>query len=257
MANLTETIVHFVERFVERPNSALGLLLLGACSAVEYLFPPFPGDTITLLGAFLAATRGWSWIAVFLATLVGSGLGAMGDFYFGRWLHRHRRRRPRGRHAAREGVDDLRSHRPAVQAGEPSTPDAPPTPRLDWLLGQFRRHGELYIVLNRFLPTVRSLFFVAAGMAELRPARVLLFAVLSAALWNGLLFAVVAAVGPQWERLVHLAKLYANGVWALLALLAVGAALRFGWRRLRRRRQGDAGPSQRPPDGPPPPPSEL
>ena len=32
----------------------LGLLVLGLAAAVEYVVPPFPGDTITLLGGVYA-----------------------------------------------------------------------------------------------------------------------------------------------------------------------------------------------------------
>ncbi len=115
---------------------------------LEYLFPPFPGDTVTLFGAFLVTQYSWNLPLVFGVVLLGSALGAMADFYVGVWMGRR----------YREGRF-LRA--PSVRR------------RVDQVTGAFQRHGEAYIALNRFLPAVRAVFFIAAGMAGLRPARVL------------------------------------------------------------------------------------
>ena len=71
---------------IARNHNTLGLGILCLSACIEYLFPPFPGDTITVFGAFLVARRGWSGPAVFGAVTVGSAIGCMLDYAFGRWL---------------------------------------------------------------------------------------------------------------------------------------------------------------------------
>ena len=175
-----------------------GLLLLFLCAYLEYVFPPFPGDALTLFGAVLAARFGWNPVAVFLAVLAGSGAGGMTDYAVGRWLG------PRAR-------------RPAI----------------DTLVTRFRRHGEAYLVLNRFLPGVRALFFVAAGMARLRPWRVLAFGLLSAAVWNALVFGAGWAAGANLDRIEALFAAYTKVAWIVIGLVVV--ALLVGWLRQRAR----------------------
>lgn len=183
----------------------LGVLLLSAC--IEYVFPPFPGDMITVFGAFLVARRGWSGPAVFGAVTVGSALGCMIDWAVGRWLGRTEERWTRGR---------LHRFRPQI----------------DRLVARFRRHGGLYIAINRFIPSLRGLFFIAAGMAELPWWEVLGFGVLSALLWNGLLLAVGHTVGHSWDQLLAVFQRYAQLFWLAGGIVVVALAGRWLWRRV-------------------------
>ncbi len=205
------SISQAITGFLQVNNNPLGLLLLGLSALLEYVFPPFPGDTVTLFGAFLVTRYDWSVGWVFAVVLAGSGLGALADYGFGRWIGR---RYQEGR--------ILKS--PAVRA------------RIDQVLDAFRRHGEVYVVLNRFLPAVRAVFFVAAGMARLRAWRVLLFALISAALWNALIVGAGYAVGSNWNRIAELFRVYSIAAWGLLGAVALVLALRF-WRRRRAARR--------------------
>jgi membrane protein DedA with SNARE-associated domain len=191
---------------VARNENALGLSILGLCAFIEYVFPPFPGDLVTVFGAFLVARHGWTGPGVMGAILVGSSGGCMVAFSAGRWLARSEARW----HAA--WLLRLR-------------------PRIDRIVERFRRHGALYIVINRFLPSVRALFFVAAGMAGLPWWRVLGFGLVSALLWNLVLFAVGATVGREWERLVGLVHTWASLVWAGIAIVALLLIARWIVRR--------------------------
>lgn len=185
---------------ISQENSPIGLTILGLSALIEYVFPPFPGDTVTLFGAFLITARGWSFPAVFGTVLFGSAVGAMADFWLGRVLSR---RRVGG-------------------------------PRIEKLVERFRRHGEAYLVINRFLPGVRALFFVAAGMAGMRPSRVLLWATVSAALWNLLLIAAGSAVGANFDALLGIFTTYARLVWAALGVVALVWIGRAIVRRMRK-----------------------
>ena len=177
---------------------------------VEYLFPPFPGDTVTLFGAFLITRHGWSMPLVFLSVMIGSAVGSMADYGIGVWC---RERYAQGRF--------LKNPR-ARQA-------------VDRVLAGFAKHGEIYVVVNRFLPAVRAVFFIAAGMAGLRPGRVLLFSMLSAAAWNALIIGAGYAAGASWDRIKELFRVYSIAAWSV-----VGAAVLFFVVRwyLRRRAEG-------------------
>lgn len=201
--HLGEQLIDLVAR--NHNTLGLGLLLLSAC--IEYLFPPFPGDMIVVFGAFLVARRGWSGPAVFGAVLAGSVVGFMLDYAVGRWLGRTEERWTRGR---------LHRFRPQI----------------DRLVERFARHGALYLAINRFIPSLRGLFFVAAGMARLPWWKVLAFGALSALLWNALLLGIGLTVGNSWDRLVTVFQTYGIAFW-LAAAIALAVLLVH--RRRRRR----------------------
>jgi membrane protein DedA with SNARE-associated domain len=201
--------VSLAERIMDlvgQSQGPAGLALIAGCALVEYLFPPFPGDIVVVFAAFLVARRGWSAPGVWAAVLVGSAAGCMISYAAGRLL-----RRTEGRWAAGR----LARWRP----------------RIDALVERFGRHGALYIAINRFLPSLRALFFVAAGMARLSPWKVLGFGLLSAAVWNALLFALGITVGANWTRLEKILATYGEVMWGLIALVVLGLIVRWAWRR--------------------------
>jgi membrane protein DedA with SNARE-associated domain len=189
--------------FVQRENNPAGLALIAGSAAIEYIFPPFPGDTVTLFGAVLITAYGWSFAGVFGAVMAGSCAGSMLAFWAGQGLQRKRDRRP-------------------------PKPDS----KLDRMIVRFRRRGAVYLVLNRFFPGIRTLFFVAAGMARLPARAVLLYSAISAAVWNLGLIAIGATVGANFETLKAWVQRYTLLVW-----IGIGLALAFiGLRALLRRR---------------------
>jgi membrane protein DedA with SNARE-associated domain len=194
-------------QYIAANNNPVGLTILGVSAAIEYVFPTFPGDTITLFGAFLITARGWSFALVFLTVLGGSAVGAMADFYFGRWLGRREAHWSGPRAHARQIIDGL--------------------------VERFRRHGEMYIAVNRFLPAVRAFFFIAAGMAGLRPGRVLFWSLVSASAWNLLIIGAGALLGANWQRIQWVATQYSRAVGVGLAVVVVVLLVRF-WIRRRR-----------------------
>ncbi|MFH0902064.1 MAG: DedA family protein [Pseudomonadota bacterium] len=203
-----EQLASRIIEFVSQQNNPLGLAVIALSALLEYVFPPFPGDSVTLFGAFLITARGWSFPLVFGAVIAGSLAGVALDFSVGRWLKRreetHVSRHPRIRQ------------------------------KVDKLVERFRRHGEALIVLNRFLPGIRALFFVAAGMAGMRRGWVLFWAMVSAVLWNLMLIAAGSAVGANFDELKALLAGYSRLVWMALGVLAVALLVRYLYHQIRR-----------------------
>lgn len=167
---------------------------------LEYLFPPIPGDTITLLGAALISGFGWSWAAVVAAILIGSLGGAASNFLIGRRL--------RGRGHTR--------------------------PSIERMMARFERHGPAYLLINRFIPGVRAIAFVAAGMSHMRPRDVFFYGGISVVAWNTLLITVGAAIGANLDTLQHWLRRYTTGAWVALGAVAF---LLIGWQLIRRHRR--------------------
>jgi membrane protein DedA with SNARE-associated domain len=203
--------MHLGEQLIDivaRNHNTLGLGLLLLSALIEYVFPPFPGDMITVFGAFLVVRRGWSGPAVFGAVTIGSILGFVLDTAVGRWLGRSEARWTQGR---------LQRWRP----------------QLDQIIARFARHGGLYLAINRFIPSLRGLFFVAAGMARLPWWQVLVYGTLSALMWNALLLLLGLTVGQSWPRLLAAMQDYGLGCAIVASLLLLGFGARWLYRRRR------------------------
>jgi membrane protein DedA with SNARE-associated domain len=183
-------------------------VLFGA-AMIEYVFPPFPGDTVVLLGGVYAIRGDRSWLLVLLVVTAGSIVGSAIDYFVGQRLARRFER----------GDDFARNH-----------------PHLIQLQGRMREKGIVLIAFNRFMPGVRGLLFAAAGAAEMSFRRVMLWGAFSALLWNALILGVGSAVGGSVERLEGLLRRYNQVAWIVLVVVLAAVAVRFMW-RLRSRPQ--------------------
>ena len=206
-----------LERFAQSLSEALARtsgqapLILFFGSFVEYVFPPFPGDTLVLLGAWYAVNGVLSWPMTFLAVTAGALAGAYVDWRAGVALGR---RLERSAHR-KGGLTEARLVR--FEEG-------------------YRRWGAWLLVANRFLPGVRAFFFLAAGACGIPLGKVLLFGGVSAALWNVLLLAAGGLLVGNLDELVRLLDQYTRAAWiGMLALAALLGALAL-WRRRASRR---------------------
>jgi membrane protein DedA with SNARE-associated domain len=196
-----ESFTELLRDWIGHEDNLAGLGVLAGSAAIEYVFPPFPGDAVTLFGAVLVTGYGWSFGLVLGAVMLGSLVGALAAYQLGVVWARRRSAKPR--------------------------------PLLDAVVARFRRHGPIYIVVNRFLPGVRGLIFVAAGLAGVDRRRVLLYATISALAWNLAIMGLGAALGANLDALEELVETYTMAAWAVV-IVVIGVAL-LVWLRRRRR----------------------
>ena len=182
-------------------------LLLAVSSAIENMIPPFPGDTITVFGAYLAGRGFLNPLPVFLWSAAGNLTSNLILYYIG----------------LTKGRDFIRKH-----------------PRLfhEDLLARltllYRKWGTGMIVFSRFLVAFRSMVPLFAGVSRLRPRRFLFPLVCSIILQQGLIIYLGYTVGQNWNYI----KTVLKGVNLGLGLVALAACvLIFFWfRKLRRLR---------------------
>lgn len=191
---------------VARTGDLAPAILFGA-TLVEYVFPPFPGDLVVVLGAWYAVQGQLSWAAALASVTAGGLAGAWIDYRVGVALARRADRRAR--------------RDPAFDA------------RLARFEERYRRWGVALLLLNRFFPGIRAFFFVAAGASAIPLRTVLACAAVSAAAWNGLLLAAGALLAENVDELVSWFERATRATWAVLALALLAAGVAFLVRRRR------------------------
>ncbi len=180
--------------------------ILFAATLVEYVFPPFPGDLVVVLGSWYAVRGAISWPSAFAAVTAGALLGAWIDYRIGVALA------PRL---------DRRLSRFSPLSEE----------RLLRFEASYRRWGGWLLLANRFMPGIRAFLFVAAGASGIPLRRVLLLGGISAVAWNAVLLGVGALVAHSAEELVAVVERYTQVAWIVLGAGAALAAAVALWRR--------------------------
>jgi membrane protein DedA with SNARE-associated domain len=201
-----QRLLALLRDLLDRTGPAAPLLLFLA-SFIEYVFPPFPGDAMVVLGAWYATHGMLSWPTTFAAVTLGALVGATVDWRLGRWL----------------------GARLEARASLPG--NALDRAKLERFEAAYRKWGGLFLVANRFLPGIRAFFFLAAGASHIPLWEVLLFGGISAALWNALLLGVGAFMARNLEEMVGLFERYTSWATAAVALAALAAVAAWLWRR--------------------------
>lgn len=182
---------------------AYGLII--AASAVEYVFPPLPGDTVVLFAVVLAARAQLNWALVYVLMTLGAIGGGLGAWALGLWLANHEDHWPwfLKRPAATRALD-------AVRRG-------------------YEQHGAMYLAVNRFLPALRAFFFLGAGLSRMGAWPVIVFGGLSAAVWNALLLGAGYAVGHNWEAMRDILERYTVATLVIVVVAGIAIIARFLW----------------------------
>lgn len=182
----------------------LGVVLL---MFAENVFPPIPSEVIMPLAGFMAAQGRFTFAGVVVAGTVGSVLGALPPYFLGRAVGEERLKRLADRHGRWLTV----SRRDVERAKR-------------W----FDRHGAAAVFFCHFVPGVRSLISVPAGIDRMRPASFLACTTAGAGLWATLLASLGYFLGANFRRVEEYLDPASYVVLALVVTLYVVRVIRHG-----------------------------
>jgi membrane protein DedA with SNARE-associated domain len=201
---ITEFLAAIGTRMMEATGYAGVFLLMVA----ESMVLPVPSEAVMPFAGFLVAEGSMSAVAAVGFATLGSLVGSLLSYAIGRF-----------------------GGRPFIaKYGKVLLLDASDLERAD---GFFRRRGAVTIFVSRFIPVVRHLISIPAGMGRMRLLPFCLFTVVGAALWNGFLTWCGFALRANWDAVLRYARLVDVGVLAILA----GLVALFVVRHLRARRR--------------------
>jgi membrane protein DedA with SNARE-associated domain len=191
---------------IARYGYAVVALFVGA----ESVGVPLPGETVLLTAAAFAGRGHLSVIGVIIASVAGIICGGSGGYWIG--------------HTAGQRV--------VVRYGRWAgiTPE-----RLDHTRQFFARYGARAVMVGRFIPIVRILASIVAGISNMPFARFSAYNAIAGAIWSvlfGLLGFEFARDLPRLENRV--------GEAGIIALIAFGVAFVgfLAWRHFRREKPG-------------------
>ncbi|MBW2065770.1 MAG: DedA family protein [Deltaproteobacteria bacterium] len=205
---MKDLIDHLLTSIGTLPD-VLAYLLLGLSAFLENVVSPIPGDTISALGGFLAATGQLGLIGVYISTTIGSLAGFMCLFLIGKHLGRPFFIKKDYRFFRAEEITKVE----------------------EW----FGKYGYLVIACNRFLPGLRSVISIASGISGMKSHLVALLSLLSCAVWNLIWIVSGYMIGSNWETVkssvLKMQVKYNVVVFTLLALVVVYVIFRKRWPR--------------------------
>lgn len=190
---MEEIIIKIINQF-----GYIGICLL---IAMENIFPPIPSEIILTFGGFMTTFSSLHVWGVIVAATIGSVLGAIVLYILGRVLNAERLERLfDGRfgkllHLKKEDV---------IKAEK-------------W----FNKHGNKAVFLCRFVPIVRSLISIPAGIARMELSSFLPLTVLGTFIWNVVLVYLGRFAGDAWHTVASYVNVYSMITATFFALITL------------------------------------
>ncbi len=204
---MEQVIIDLMEQF-----GYLGVFLL---IALENIFPPIPSEVILTFGGFMTTYTSLNVPLVIVFATLGSLVGAIVLYFIGKILNKDRLIKiVNGKigKVLRLKVEDIE------KADK-------------W----FDTKGQITVFFCRFIPIVRSLISIPAGMSEMPMKRFLIYTIAGSAIWNTVLVVLGSIMGENWNSIVSFMDNYSHIALIILVILFIGAVIYFYYRRSRKR----------------------
>ncbi len=200
---ITESLLHYITQLI----SYLGYYGVFILMALESMIAPVPSEMVMPFAGFLIYTGEFTIPGVLLVSSLGSILGSLCSYWLGR----------KGEPVV------LRYGRYLMLNPH----------HLEWTELFFFKYGSRTIFISRFIPVVRHLISIPAGLGKMPLLPFVIYTAIGATIWNMFLAFLGMKLKQHWEII----QKYSHTLdMVVLGLAALGAALYFFWWRRRSNR---------------------
>ncbi|KRL52849.1 DedA family protein [Furfurilactobacillus rossiae] len=202
---MEQQLIDFMNQF-----GYLGIVLL---IALENVFPPIPSEVILTFAGFMTLAADLTVTGSVIAATIGAVLGAIILYGIGHWLNEERLQRL------------VQSRFGRLLRLKQS--DVTKTANL------FKKHGGKTVFFGRFIPVIRSLISIPAGMTRMKWQSFILFTTVGTLIWNVVLIVLGRLAGHAWTQVSAAVDTFSTVTVVVLAILLVGGGVWYYVKRVR------------------------
>ena len=188
-----------MEEFVRVVMNQYGYFGIFILIFIENIFPPIPSEVVLLLGGFMTTKSDLILPLMILFSTLGSVVGAIVLYYIGKILNKERLKK--------------------IVSGKVGKILRLKTSDIEKADHWFDTKGNKTVFFCRFIPVVRSLISIPAGMAEMPMIKFLVYTTVGSLIWNAVLLVLGNRVGENWTDILDIMDKYSHIVLILLIIL--------------------------------------
>lgn len=196
---MQQFILHIIEQF-----GYFGVFFL---ILLENVFPPIPSEVILLFSGFFSTYTNLSVLYMIVASTLGSFLGAIILYYIGKIFNKERLKKIVN---GRLGKILFLKENDIDKADE-------------W----FDNKGNKSVFFCRFVPIVRSLISIPAGMSEMPMGKFIIYTICGSMIWNTVLICLGYRLGSNWEYVLTILDKYQMVVIVILVIIFGYVIIKF------------------------------
>ena len=196
-----------MENFIIEIMNDFGYIGIGLLILIENIFPPIPSELILTFGGFMTIDTNMTIVGVIIASTIGSVLGAIILYYIGKILNKERL------------IKIVTSKYGKLLRVKPEDIESADK----W----FDEKGNKTVFFCRFIPVVRSLISIPAGMSEMPLLKFIVYTTFGSAIWNTVLLVVGAFAGDKKDLILTIIDDASYVIVALIVIVFLIFVYRF------------------------------
>lgn len=170
---ITEFLVGYIVAFIQ----STGYMSVFILMMLESMVAPVPSEAVMPFAGFLVESGEFTFAGVLIVSTFGSIIGSLISYYIGYF-----------------------GGRPLVERfGKYLLLDKH---HLDLTEKYFQKKGDTTIFICRFIPVVRHLISIPAGMGKMNIVKFSIYTIIGAALWNAFLTYVGIKLKSNWNEVI-------------------------------------------------------
>lgn len=190
---MQEIIITLINKF--------GYLAISFLIALENIFPPIPSEIILTFSGFMTIHTKLNIILVIISATIGSVIGAFILYKIGNILNKERLEK-----LIKSKVGKvLRLKKKDIEKAD------------YW----FDTKGSITVFFCRFIPIVRSLISIPAGMSSMPIKKFLILTTLGTLIWNTVLVILGNIMGESWVDIVDFMNKYSKIVLIVFIFIII------------------------------------
>ena len=172
-----------MENFIIEVMNSYGYIGIFFLIMLENVFPPIPSEVILTFGGFMTISSNMNIVGVVVASTLGSVLGACILYSIGKLLNKEKLIKI----VKSKYWKLLRVKQKDIESAD------------NW----FDKKGNITVFFCRFVPIVRSLISIPAGMSDMPILKFIIYTICGSVIWNATLIYVGAFAGDKKDIILN------------------------------------------------------
>ena len=177
-----------MQEFIINIMNSYGYIGVFLLILIENIFPPIPSELILLFGGFMTTYTKLNIIGMIISSTLGSLIGALLLYKIGTIFSKEKLK--------------------ILISGKLGRVLKLKNSDIDNANKWFTNEGKKTVFFGRFIPLIRSIISIPAGINKMNISKFITYTLLSSVIWNLVLIILGHIVGRNWKAILKIFKLY-------------------------------------------------
>lgn len=202
-----------MQKFIINIMNNYGYLGVFLLILIENIFPPIPSEVILLFGGFMTTYTSLNVLGMTMSSILGSVLGALILYKIGTIFNKD---------TLKKLIHTRLGKFLRINDKE-----------IDSSFNYFQTKGEKAIFFCRFIPLIRSLISVPAGINKMNITKFMIYTTLGSLIWNVVLITLGHIVGNNWKSILKIFDLYSIYAVVIIFIILIILIIKFYKKKLK------------------------